>query len=146
MNPKKKNNIGLRCIAGLIDYIIIWTFCFVFIYSFGSPNDEGGYSVTGLPALIPMGFWFSFTVLPELCFGTTVGNSIVGLEQKSLTRQNGQLTFSQSFKRHLMDPLDMFPFGLIGVITIKKTKKHQRLGDLRAKTIVINSADPDCIQ
>jgi uncharacterized RDD family membrane protein YckC len=70
----------------------------------------------------------------------------VGLEQKSLTRQNGQLTFSQSFKRHLMDPLDMFPFGLIGVITIKKTKKHQRLGDLRAKTIVINSADPDCIQ
>jgi uncharacterized RDD family membrane protein YckC len=146
MNPKKKNNIGLRCIAGLIDYIIIWTFCFVFIYSFGSPNDEGGYSVTGLPALIPMGFWFSFTVLPELFFGTTVGNSIVGLEQKSLTRQNGQLTFSQSFKRHLMDPLDMFPFGLIGVITIKKTKKHQRLGDLRAKTIVINSADPDCIQ
>jgi uncharacterized RDD family membrane protein YckC len=146
MNPKKKNNLGLRCIAGLIDYIIIWTFCFVFIYSFGSPNDEGGYSVTGLPALIPMGFWFSFTVLPELFFGTTVGNSIVGLEQKSLTRQNGQLTFSQSFKRHLMDPLDMFPFGLIGVITIKKTKKHQRLGDLRAKTIVINSADPDCIQ
>lgn len=138
MNSHKKNNLGKRCIAGLIDYTIIWTFCYVFIYSFGSPNDEGGYSVTGLLALIPVGFWFSFTVLLELFFGATVGNSIIGLEPKSLTRNNGQLTFSQSFKRHLLDPLDMFPFGLIAVITIKNTEKHQRLGDLWAKTIVVS--------
>jgi uncharacterized RDD family membrane protein YckC len=77
-------------------------------------------------------------ILLELFFGATVGNSIVGLELKSLTRNNGQLTFSQSFKRHLLDPLDMFPFGLIGVITIKNTDKHQRLGDLLGKTIVVN--------
>ena len=32
----------------------------------------------------------------------------------------------------------MFPFGLIGVITIKNTEKHQRLGDLWAKTIVVS--------
>ncbi|MBC5841170.1 RDD family protein [Flavobacterium sp. F-380] len=138
MNPQKKNNLGKRFIAGLIDYTIIFTVCYVFIYSFGSPNDEGGYSVTGLLALIPTVIWFSFTVLLELLFGATVGNSVVGLEPKSLTRNNGQLTFSQSFKRHLLDPLDMFPFGLIGLITIKNTAMHQRLGDIWAKTIVVN--------
>ncbi|MBX9887583.1 MAG: RDD family protein [Flavobacteriaceae bacterium] len=138
MNPQKKNNLGKRFIAGLIDYTIIFTVCYVFIYSFGSPNDEGGYSVTGLLALIPTVIWFSFTVLLELLFGATVGNSVVGLEPKSLTRNNGQLTFSQSFKRHLLDPLDMFPLGLIGLITIKNTAMHQRLGDIWAKTIVVN--------
>jgi hypothetical protein len=62
---------------------------------------------------------FGFHLLFYLSYFCAVGNSIVGLEPKSLTRNNGQLTFSQSFKRHLLDPLDMFPFGLIGVITIK---------------------------
>ncbi|WP_394335734.1 RDD family protein [Flavobacterium cyanobacteriorum] len=48
-------------------------------------------------------------------------------------------TFFQSLKRHVLDPVDMFPFGLIAIITIKNTDKHQRLGDLWAKTIVVKN-------
>ncbi len=136
MNPKIKNNLGKRFLAGLIDYTIIETFFYVYVYTVGSPNDEGGYSVTGILGLVPTVFWFSFTILLEIFYGATLGNSIVGLRPKSLTRNSGQLTFSQSLKRHLLDPLDMFPFGLIGIITIKNTDKHQRLGDIWAKTIV----------
>ena len=131
-----KTNLGKRFLAGFIDYSIIFTFHFVFVYSFGSPNDEGGYSVTGFIALMPILFWFSFTILLEVFFGATLGNSILGLKPKSLTNNSGELSFGQSIKRHLLDPIDMFPFGLIGIMTIKNTDRNQRLGDIWAKTIV----------
>lgn len=134
-----KTNIEKRVLAGLIDYTIISLFFFVYIFTFGKPNDSGGYSVTGVLALIPEIFWFCFTVLLEFYFGATLGNSIVGLKPKSLIANNGNLTFSQSFKRHLLDPIDMFPFGFIGIITIKNTTKNQRLGDIWAKTIVLEN-------
>jgi uncharacterized RDD family membrane protein YckC len=131
-----KTNLGRRFLAGFIDYSIILVFFFVFVYSFGKPNDEGGYSVTGFLALIPVLFWFTFTILLEAFFGATLGNSIVGLKPKSLIRNNDKISFSQSLKRHLLDPIDMFPFGLIGIMTIKNTDKNQRLGDIWAKTVV----------
>lgn len=137
MNTKTKSHLGKRFMAGLIDYSIISTFFYVYVYTVGSPNEEGGYSVTGLLGLIPIVFWFTFLVLLEVFYGATLGNSILGLKPKSLIRNSGELTFSQSLKRHLLDPFDMFPFGLIGIITIKNTDKHQRLGDIWAKTIVI---------
>ena len=45
----------------------------------------------------------------------------------------------QSFKRHLLDPIDMSMFGLIAIIIIKNTNYNQRLGDLWAKTIVVKN-------
>lgn len=131
-----KPNLLKRFIAGLIDYLFVYGFFFAFVYSFGKPNDEGGYSVTGILGLVPIIFWFAIVVLTEVFFGATLGNSIVGLKPKSLTKNNGELSFSQSIKRHLLDPIDMFLFGLIAIITIKNTDRNQRLGDIWAKTIV----------
>jgi uncharacterized RDD family membrane protein YckC len=137
METKIKSNIGKRFLAGLIDYTIIFSLTFVFVYSFGEPNQDGGYSVTGILSLVPFFFWFTFTILFESLLGSTFGNSITGLRPKSLTSNSRELSFGQSVKRHLLDPFDMFPFGIIGIITIKNTEKHQRLGDIWAKTIVI---------
>lgn len=131
-----KPNLLKRFIAGFIDYLLVYVFFYVFIYSFGEPNDEGGYSVKGVLGLIPIIFWFITIVLLEVFFGVTIGNSIVGLKPKSLINNNGELSFSQSIKRHLLDPIDMFPFGLIAVITIKNTDRNQRLGDIWAKTVI----------
>jgi uncharacterized RDD family membrane protein YckC len=132
-----KPNLFKRFISGLIDYMLVYAFFFAFIYSFGKQNDTGSYTVTGILTFIPIIFWFALIVLTEAFFGATLGNSIMGLKPKSLTKNNGELRFSQSIKRHLLDPIDMFPFGLIGIITIKNTDKNQRLGDIWAKTIVI---------
>jgi uncharacterized RDD family membrane protein YckC len=140
-HSKTKTNLPKRFIAGLVDYTIIVSFLYAFAYSFGSRNEDGSYSVNGFPALIPVLFWFLFTVVLEACYGATVGNSIVGLKPRSLTKNNGELSIGQSLKRHLLDPLDMFPFGIIGIITIKNTDKNQRLGDIWAKTIVIESTE-----
>lgn len=134
---RTKPNLLKRFIAGLIDYLLVYGFFFAFVYAFGEPNNEGGYSVTGILSLIPFVFWFLIIVFTEVFLGATLGNALVGLKPQSLTKSNGELSLSQSIKRHLLDPIDMFPFGLIGIITIKNTDRNQRLGDIWAKTIVI---------
>ncbi len=132
-----ETNITRRIFAGIIDYTIIFFFSFAMIFVFGEPNDEGNYQLNGLPALIPVAFWLLMTVGLESGLGGTLGNSIVGLKAIPLSGQNRNLTFGQSLKRHLLDPIDMFFFGLPGIITVKNTDKHQRIGDLWAGTIVI---------
>lgn len=130
-------HIGSRILAGFIDYLIIYGFFFIYVYAFGEPNNAGGYSVNGLPALVPIAFWGFMTVGLEVGFGATLGNSLVGLKAIPISGVDRKLTFGESLKRHLLDPVDMFFFGLIGIITIKNTEKNQRIGDLWAKTIVI---------
>lgn len=138
-NTNLKPNLTKRFLAGLIDYTIIYAFFYAFISAFGEPNEEGGYSVTGFLALVPILFWFLFLVVLETFFGATLGNSIVGLQPKSLTKNNGELSLGQSIKRHVLDPIDMFPFGLLGIMAIKNTDRNQRLGDIWAKTIVVEA-------
>ncbi|MGY0393318.1 RDD family protein [Bizionia sp. KMM 8389] len=145
---KTEPNIGNRIGAGIIDYLIICIFFIIYVYTFGEPNDEGGYSVNGLPALIPVLFWGIMTVGIEQWFGATLGNFLVGLKPVSIQKSsenstfrgtNEKLTFGQSLKRHLLDPVDMFFFGLIGIVTIKNTDKNQRLGDIWGNTIVVKT-------
>lgn len=147
-----KPNIGSRFIAGLVDYSIIFAFTFIYISFFGEPNGEGGKTVHGLLALVPTVFWGIITIGLEQFFGATLGNSLVGLKPISIKENEnrstfngnfGKLSFAQSFKRHFLDPMDMFPFGLIGIITIKNTDKKQRLGDIRANTIVVKTSQLD---
>jgi uncharacterized RDD family membrane protein YckC len=133
-----KPNLFKRFLSALIDYSIVFGFFYTYLMTFGTETSEG-YVVTGFPALIPLFFWFFYIVLLEVFYGATIGNSIVGLKPISLINHNGELSFSQSIKRHLLDPIDMFPFGLIGILIISNTEKNQRLGDLWAKTTVINT-------
>jgi len=134
---KTEPNIGNRILAGFIDYLIIYGFTFFLIFTIGEPNDGGGYSLNGAPALIPMIFWLIMTVGLESGLGGTIGNSIAGIKAIPINGTNRKLTFGESFKRHLLDPIDMFFFGFIGIITIKNTENNQRVGDLWAKTIVV---------
>ena len=136
-NIKTEPNIGNRFLAGFIDYLIIYGITFILIFAIGEPNDEGGYSLNGAPALIPMIFWLIMTVGLESGLGGTIGNSLAGLKVIPISGINRKLTFGESFKRHLLDPIDMFFFGLVGIITIRNTDKNQRVGDLWAKTIVV---------
>ena len=144
---KTQSNLGDRIVAGLVDYIIIFAFCFFYVYSFGEPNDEGGYNVNRLPALVPIFFWGMMTIGFEQWFGATIGNLLVGLKPISILKNKyilineNKLTFGQSFKRHLLDPIDMFFFGLVGIVTIKNSDKNQRVGDIWAHTIVVKKTD-----
>lgn len=129
-------SISKRFIAGLIDYAIIYTILLLYIEAFGEADIEGNMSVSGMKALPVILGWFILTIGLEQLLGSTIGNGIVGIKPM---QENGinPPSAMQSVKRHLLDMIDMFPFGLVGILTMKNTPKKQRLGDLWAKTIVV---------
>lgn len=119
-----KPNIGLRILAGFIDYSVMITFHFLFTFFVGKLNVEGGYSFSGWSAVIPLFFWLIWIVGTEQTFDATIGNHIAGLKPISIQGLNTELTFGQSLKRHLFDMIDMSFFGLIGIIIIMNTEKN----------------------
>lgn len=143
MEIPPKTKIRYRILAGLIDYALIYAFFLTYLFSFGTPDEEANYSIEGLPALVPVIFWFLMTIGVEIWLGATVGNTIAGLRAIPQNGRNRKLTFGESFKRHFCDVIDMSFFGLVGIITIKNTAKRQRLGDLWGRTIVVRAKDLD---
>ena len=141
-NPKTKPNVGKRIGATLIDQAILWTLLYLFFKEFGTPNPEGGYSVTGFLSFIPIIIWFCFIVLPEFYYSSTLGHKLLCLQVVSIEDIN--LKFSQVLKRRICDIIEVIGFfGLLAFILVKNTKFNQRLGDIWAKTIVIDKADPE---
>ncbi len=132
-----KPNIPRRFFAGLIDYTLVIGLFYAFLFSFGVPESDGEYTIKGFITLVPIALWFLILILPEVVLGATIGNLIVGLKPKSLTKNTGELSVGQSIGRHLFDVLDMVP--LIGIVTIKNTARNQRLGNLWAETIVVEN-------
>ena len=135
---KNKKFIFRRFLAGLVDYSIILVLSYYYIYIFGSLNDEGEYYVTGMKTFPIMLFWFVYLCVIETTFRSTLGNFIVQLKPVDLKTEN-KITLKQSFLRHIVDVLDMFFFGLVAIIIIKNSNESQRLGDLLAKTKVIEN-------
>jgi uncharacterized RDD family membrane protein YckC len=113
----------------------------MYIMYFGHDNEEGGKTVENLMTLPLIAFWFLYIVVVESFFGATFGHQAMSLRVMTLSRKKIELI--QALKRHLLDPIDIFFWGIPGIITIKNTDKHQRLGDLWAKTIVIDTKDPE---
>lgn len=144
MNQEKiatKPNLKKRIGAGLIDYSLMFGMTLVMFLYFGEKTSTG-YGLHGFPALANTLMWCAYMIGFELKFGGTLGNLVFDLQVVSIKDSNTTgLTFGQSFKRHLLDMLDLWFFGLLGILLIKNTKYNQRLGDIWAKTIVIDSKD-----
>lgn len=130
-------NTSKRIGATIIDYGFVLTFTYLFIVAYGKPNEDGGYTLTGLPALVPILLWFLYFVLTESIWGSTVGHAIFRLSV--LTMFLTKPTFTQILKRRVADIIDIIAFiGLIAFILIRNTQYNQRLGDIWAKTIVVD--------
>ncbi|MEP0265068.1 RDD family protein [Dokdonia sp.] len=133
-----KPYIGRRIAAGVIDYTIIYAFTSVIsLLLLANFRQSIPYILEEAPIIILVIVWLLITVGIEISVGATIGNLILGLKAIPMNGQYRKLTFIESLKRHIMDPVDMIFFGLVGVIVIKNTEKNQRIGDLWAKTIVI---------
>lgn len=143
INIQPEPNIKNRVIATLIDYGIYLAFFIVYVYSVGTPNDEGGYTVSGMKGLPVFVVWFVYFPFVESIRGQTLGHLITGTQV--IDKSGGPVSFWQSLKRRIFDPIDILMlFGLIGFITVKNSEKHQRVGDLAAGTIVIGGEDANC--
>ncbi|WP_299684075.1 RDD family protein [uncultured Dokdonia sp.] len=130
-------HIGRRIVAGSIDYTIIYALSFFTMMLLGVQVNFDANQLNNAFSLIPIGFWILMAIIIEITAGATIGNLIVGLRAIPINGQYRKLTFLESLKRHLLDPVDMFFFGLVGIIVMKNTPYNQRIGDLWAKTMVI---------
>lgn len=136
-NFKTKPFIGKKILATFIDYTFIFALTFLYIMTFGKPNDEGGKTINGFPALLPVLVWFLYFVIIETYCSATLGHEIAGLKVVSIDGR--KLTLTQIFKRRISDALEIsWCFGLIAFMLVKNnTEQNQRLGDIWAKTRVI---------
>jgi len=135
-----KTNLKKRIVSTLVDYSIYLLFFFFYVNYFGHDNDEGGKTVDGLLALPVFAVWFIYFVVVEAVNGATLGHN--GVYLKVLTIDRAEISFGQAIKRHLLDPIDILMYGIPALIAIKNSDRHQRLGDMWAKTIVVDTKDP----
>ena len=99
-------------------------------------NSEGEYSVNGVKVVPIFLFWFIYFCIVETTLNSTFGNYLLSLKPvDDKTEQN--ISLKQSVSRHIADPIDMFCFGLVAIITITSSQESKRLGDLLAKTKVV---------
>jgi len=131
--------IKSRIIATLIDYGIYFILFFVYCYCFGHRNDSGAIEVDGGLALPIFAFWFLYFVLLEAVNQATPGHDICKLIVVKLDGE--KLTFSDAFKRRILDFIDIGIYGIPALVCINNTPKFQRLGDLLANTVVVKKSD-----
>jgi uncharacterized RDD family membrane protein YckC len=129
--------------ACFVDYLILITIAGIFSYFFGKhyTGEDGvsGWELTGAPAFFALilPWLLLFPGIESFNNGQTLGKAMFRL--KTVKEDNSRLSFGNSFVKHLFDPVDYFPFfGITGLIVASNNKNKQRVGDLVAKTIVID--------
>lgn len=143
MTIKIEPKLLRRTLATIIDYGLYLIFFSWLVMTYGKPNDEGGYTLSNDPKSWWIFIvWFIYFPVIESIKGQTLGKLILGL--RVVTKAGNPISFWQALKRHLVDILDFFFFGIVAFITIKNTPDHQRVGDLWAKTIVIGHDKFEC--
>lgn len=134
---KNSSVLGKRILAALIDYFIVYVLFILlsFIYLLFSGAFE--FKIKNIELIMFILLWFFLIVLPEYKFGSTLGKKIVGIRTISLTDKK-QLTFIQTLKRRILDPIDIFMLGIVSIIIMSKSGNNQRFGDKFAKTTVVD--------
>ena len=130
--------VKYRVSAAIIDFLIIWLVSFLMGYLFGdyyASDDSIGYHLTGFPAFILFVIEFTLISIQEGLTGKTIGKRVVRV--KVIKIGASESSVSSSIIRHLFDIIDMF--FLVGLFVAAASEKKQRIGDLVAKTIVVES-------
>ena len=131
-------NISKRVIATLVDYFIYFFIFSAYVIFFGVSEKPGSYSVSGVMALPLSVFWFIYFPVAETWVGQTLGHRLMGLSVISV--DGTKVSFGQALKRRGLDVFDIFAsMGLVAFIVVKNTDLHQRVGDLLAKTMVVDN-------
>jgi uncharacterized RDD family membrane protein YckC len=138
---KFKTNLKKRIYATLLDYGIYVIFFFLYVDFFGHDASDGGKVVNGFLALPLLIVWFIYFVILEAFYGATPGHLVLSLKVVLLDRK--EIGFEQALKRHLLDSIDILFYGIPAIIAIRNSDRHQRIGDMWAKTIVVDTIDQE---
>lgn len=131
--------VGKRMLAFLLDLVIfaiyLITMSLTIYRAVGLLDDNNTLGIQEL-SMLPI---FCYSLFMHLIFnGRTVGKFIMGIK---VVREDGSpARLSDYLVRWIFRLVDIVIFfGTVGVVSILFSEKKQRLGDLAAKTIVINT-------
>jgi uncharacterized RDD family membrane protein YckC len=85
--------------------------------------------------LLVAGNWFIEVWVPHRWLGGTPGMRWLGL--RVVTEQGETPAFRSYMIRWLMAVVDGYLFGLVGALAIAFSPRHQRFGDMVARTLVV---------
>ena len=133
-----------RGCALIIDYIIMFLYIYIIIYSFWGLNLFPPVSRSIQNIIIFIIF------LPIICYhfffesfmgGRTPGKLIAGTRVTLLDGSSpGPIAY---FLRWVLLPIDLFPTGIgVGGLFIIFSQRHQRIGDFAAGTVIVRNAKP----
>ena|SRR5688572_24126244 len=131
-----------RGLGAAIDYAITYTVTIAYVIAFGQANDGQDRTVDGVEALPLVIFWFLYFPVMEGVTGQTLGKKIMGIRVIMLS--GSDITIWRSFVRRIFDAVDLMFFGIVGLLVINSSDKRQRVGDLIAKTIVVEDKPARC--
>ncbi|POY39012.1 hypothetical protein C3K47_00485 [Solitalea longa] len=141
MELKIKSNFRKRISAAILDYLIFSIVFYYYLAVLGKQTD-GKFTFYEWDIVFPVVvFWIFYFVIIEGIWGGTLGFQSMGL--KVITDTRNTIGMTQAFLRRLLDPIDIFCCGIPGILALKFTEKHQRFGDLIAKTIVVDIFDQE---
>lgn len=129
-------SIGDRIVARIIDNVIkVLSFIVIFVVLSQVPYDD----LAGFFAVVFVILLLLYTFLFELFFnGQTVGKMIMKI--RTVKADGSSPTMGSLFLRWLLEIIDINVF-FIGILPIMVTKRHQRIGDLAAGTMVVCCPD-----
>ncbi|MDR7545590.1 MAG: RDD family protein [Armatimonadota bacterium] len=134
--------LGQRILAQAIDGILAFG-TFVFVGLTLAPRFGGatatGFQLEGAPALLVMavcgGALLAYFTLCETLFGATLGKAAAGIRVCRL--EGGRIGLRAALLRNLLRAVDGLGVYLVGAVLIMATKQRQRLGDLAARSVVV---------
>ena len=142
--------IGSRFIAVLVDYIL-WFVIFLVIGLLATIIIPSLHIFTRVSANWAIGIffilvfliqWGYFSLFEAFANGRTPGKRVAKIR---VIHQSGRgITFVESLARNLVRFIDYLPgFYAVGVIAMFMSKRHQRLGDMVAGTLVVRDREID---
>ncbi|PQJ19403.1 RDD family protein [Nonlabens tegetincola] len=131
--------LGKRILAFIIDALVLFAYIIILTFTvyraisvLDGDNNIGAYELSMIPIFI-------YSLIMHIIFnGRTVGKFIMGI--KVVKEDGSPARWSDFIVRWIVRLVDLWLFMFtVGTVSILLTDKQQRLGDMMAKTIVINT-------
>jgi len=130
-----KAGIAVRGVEALIDLIVVIVILYLVAVATGHTTD-GGFDLPTGPTLIGVVLCLAYFIVLEGLWGATLGKIATNL--RVVRESDGEaIDWSAAIIRNLFRVIDGFVLYILGFIVICLTRKHQRLGDLVAGTVVV---------
>lgn len=133
--------LGSRFVARMLDTLIQGSFVFVLVFARFVTNVESGV-VQAVVIVAVFLVVFAYDIPFELLNGgRTIGKMAAGIRVVGVSGE--PVSFLASAIRNIVRIADFLPFSYVaGSITMVATRRHQRLGDLAAGTVVVRDRFP----